>query len=210
VVAETDFAGSTAEMIRYVGTKRPARVALVTECSMSDNVAIQYPAFDAEFVRWVKENEEARRLTTIPGVGPIVASALVAAIGRAESFDRGRDLAAWLGLVPRQFTTGGKPKLLGISKRGNKYLRRQLIHGARAALPYVAERDTPLGRWAKELMSRAHHNVAVVAFANKLARIAWAVLRRGERFAAQECRWRPRVRVIGRKASNGQQVFARG
>ena len=105
-------------------------------------------AFDAEFVRWVKENEEARRLMTIPGVGAIVASALVAAVGQAESFERGRDLAAWLGLVPRQFTTGGKPKLLGISKRGNKYLRRQLIHGARAALPYVAERDTPLGRWA--------------------------------------------------------------
>jgi transposase len=140
-------------------------------------------AFDAEFVRWVKENEEARRLTTIPGIGAIVASALVAAVGRAESFDRGRDLAAWLGLVPRQFTTGGKPKLLGISKRGNKYLRRQLIHGARAALPYVAERDTPLGRWAKGLLSRAHRNVAIVAFANKLARIAWAVLRRGERFA---------------------------
>jgi transposase len=139
-------------------------------------------AFDAEFVRWAKENEEARRLTTIPGVGALVASALVAAIGRAESFDHGRDLAAWLGLVPRQFTTGGKPKLLGISKRGNRYLRRQLIHGARAALPYVAERDTPLGRWAKELMSRAHRNVAVVALANKLARIAWAVLRRGERF----------------------------
>ena len=137
-------------------------------------------AFDAEFVRWVKENQEARRLTTIPGVGPIVASALVAAIGRAESFDRGRDLAAWLGLVPRQFTTGGKPKLLGISKRGNKYLRRQLIHGARAALPYVAERDTPLGRWAKALMSRAHRNVAVVAFANKLAenRLGGAAARR--------------------------------
>jgi transposase len=141
-------------------------------------------ALDDELVRWVKENAEARRLTSIPGVGAIVASALVAAIGRAESFERGRDLAAWLGLVPRQFTTGGKPKLLGISKRGNKYLRKQLIHGARAALPHVAERDTPLGRWAKELMGRVHHNVAVVAFANKLARIAWAVLRRGERFAA--------------------------
>ena len=88
----------------------------------------------------MKENEEARRLMTIPGVGAIVASALVAAVGQAESFERGRDLAAWLGLVPRQFTTGGKPKLLGISKRGNKYLRRQLIHGARAALPYMAER----------------------------------------------------------------------
>ena len=141
-------------------------------------------AFDAEFVCWAKENEDARRLTTIPGIGAIVASGLVAAVGRAESFDRGRDLAAWLGLVPRQFTTGGKAKLLRISKRGNKYLRRQLIHGARAALPYVAERDTPLGRWAKGLMSRAHRNVAVVAFANKLARIAWAVLRRGQRFAA--------------------------
>ena len=75
------------------------------------------------------------------------------------------------------------PKLVGITKRGNKYLRRQLIHGARAALPYVAERDTPLGRWAKGLLGRAHRNVAVVAFANKLARIAWAVLRREERFA---------------------------
>jgi len=79
-------------------------------------------AFDAEFVHWARENEEARRLTTIPGVGPTIASALVAAVGRAENFDRGRDLAAWLGLVPQQFTTGGKPKLLGISKRGHKYL----------------------------------------------------------------------------------------
>ena len=143
-------------------------------------------AFDAEFVRWAKENEDARRLATIPGVGALIASALVAALGRAESFERGRDLAAWLGLVPRQFTTGGKPKLLGISKRGDKYLRRQLIHGARAALPSVAERDTPLGRWAKGLLGRAHRNVAVVALANKLARIAWAVLRRQERFAAEK------------------------
>jgi transposase len=143
-------------------------------------------AFDDELVRWVKENEAARRLTTIPGVGAIVASALVAAVGQAESFGRGRDLAAWLGLVPRQFTTGGKPKLLGISKRGNKYLRKQLIHGARAALPHVAERNTPLGRWAKALLSRAHRNVAIVAFANKLARIAWAVLRHKDKFAATE------------------------
>ena len=124
-------------------------------------------------------------MTTIPGIGAIVASALVAAVGRAESFNQGRDLAAWLGLVPRQFTTGGKPKLLGISKRGNKNLRKQLIHGARAALPHIAERDTPLGRWAKELMSRTHRNVAVVALANKLARIAWAVLQRRKSFDAK-------------------------
>ena len=115
-------------------------------------------AFDAEFVRWVKDNEEARRLTTIPGIGAIVASALVARRWSARVFERGRDLAAWLGLVPRQFTTGGKPKLLGISKRGNKYLCLQRLHGARAALPDVVERDTPLGRWAKYLSSRAHRN----------------------------------------------------
>jgi len=142
-------------------------------------------AFDTEFIRWTKENEDARRLASIPGVGPTIASALIAAIGKGETFGHGRDLAAWLGLVPRQFTTGGRPKLLGISKRGNRYLRKLLIHGARAALPHVAERDTPLGRWAKALLERAHPNVAIVAFANKLARIAWAVLRRGEGFVVR-------------------------
>ena len=139
-------------------------------------------AFDSEFANFVKESDDARRLATIPGIGVTIASALIAAIGKAEAFAHGRDLAAWLGLVPRQSTTGGKPRLLGISKRGNKYLRKLLIHGARAALPHVAERDTPLGRWAKSLLARAHQNVAVVALANKLARIAWAVLRRGEKF----------------------------
>jgi transposase len=142
-------------------------------------------AFDAEFVRWAKENEDARRLVTIPGVGVTIATALIAAIGKAETFEHGRDLAAWLGLVPRQSTTGGKPRLMGISKRGNKYLRKLLIHGARAALPHVADKDTALGRWAKNLLSRVHQNVAVVALANKLARICWAVLRSGQRFAPQ-------------------------
>ena len=88
-------------------------------------------------------------------------------------------MAAWLGLVPRQMTTGGKPRLLGISKRGNRYLRKNLIHGARAVLPYLVERKTPLGRWARRLLARAHQNVVVVALANKLARIAWAVLAHG-------------------------------
>ena len=142
-------------------------------------------AFDAEFVRWTKENEDARRLTTIPGVGAIVASAL----SRRSARPRASSVAAiwphgsaWFLVSSRP---AARPKLLGISKRGNKYLRKLLIHGARAALPYVAERDTPLGRWAKALLSRAHRNVVVVAFANKLARIAWAVLRRGEPFAAK-------------------------
>ncbi len=143
-------------------------------------------AFEAEFGAFVKEDEDARRLTTIPGVGVMIATALIAAIGKGETFEHGRDLAAWLGLVPRQWTTGGKPRLMGISKRGNKYLRKLLIHGARAALPHVAERNTPLGRWAKSLRARVHPNVAVVALANKLARIAWAVLRHGQQFAAKE------------------------
>lgn len=140
---------------------------------------------DREFAAFTKENEDARRLATIPGVGVMIASALIAAIGKAEAFEHGRDLAAWLGLVPRQSTTGGKPTLLGISKRGNKYLRKLLIHGARAALPHIAERDTAFGRWAKGLLARVHQNVAVVALANKLARIAWAVLRREEKFTAK-------------------------
>ena len=141
--------------------------------------------FDKEFAAFAKENEDARRLTTIPGVGVTIASALIAAVGNAETFEHGRDLAAWLGLVPRQSTTGGKPRLLGISKRGNKYLRKLLIHGARAALPHIAERDTALGRWTKNLLARVHKNVAIVALANKLARIAWAVLRRCEKFTAK-------------------------
>ena len=81
------------------------------------------------------------------------ATALAAAVGNASAFRRGRDMAAWLGLTPRQMTTGGKPRLLGISKRGNRYLRENLIHGARAALPYLVERETPLGRWARGLLS---------------------------------------------------------
>ena len=141
--------------------------------------------FDDEFKRYAKEDADARLLTTIPGVGVMIATALTAAVGKAEAFEHGRDLAAWLGLVPRQSTTGGKPRLLGISKRGNRYLRTLLIHGARAALPHIAERNTALGRWAKKLLSRVHHNVAAVALANKLARIAWAVLRKNEKFADQ-------------------------
>jgi transposase len=141
-------------------------------------------AFDDEMASNAKEDEAARRLATIPGIGVLNATALVAAIGSGATFARGRDLAAWLGLVPRQVTTGGKPRLLGITKRGNKYLRKLLIHGARAALPWVANSATHLGEWLRALLARAHKNTAVVALANKLARIAWAVLRRGRIYGA--------------------------
>ena len=139
-------------------------------------------AFDDEFAREAKADETARLLTTIPGIGPLNATALVAAIGKAETFGRGRDLAAWLGVVPKQVTTGGKPKLLGINKRGNRYLRKMLIHGARAALPTLSKSETPLGGWLRGLMARAHVNIVVVALAAKLARIVCAVLRTGQKF----------------------------
>jgi transposase len=141
---------------------------------------------DKELAEWARNEEAARRLMTIPGIGALNATALIAAIGRADSFARGRDLAAWLGLVPRQVTTGGKPRLVGISKRGNKYLRKLLIHGARAALPTLLESATPFGAWLRGLLARMHKNAAVVALANKLARIAWAVLRHNETFRSAD------------------------
>jgi transposase len=142
-------------------------------CELDRRIA----AFDAEFVAAARSDETARRLSTIPGIGAINATALVAAVGDARSFARARDLAAWLGLVPRQATTGGRPRLLGITKRGNKYLRTLLIHGARAALPSLAATEGSLGNWLRGLSARAHRNTVIVALASKLARIAWAVLR---------------------------------
>src|SRR6201996_3640498 len=121
-----------------------------------------------------------RRIRQIPGIGPIVATAIVAAIGNGAAFRKGRDFAAWLGLVPRQYSTGGKAKLLGISKRGNIYLRKVLIHGARAAAMRIKRDRFPIGAWMNALEARAPRNVLVVAMANKLARIAWAVLSSGQ------------------------------
>lgn len=121
-----------------------------------------------------------RRLQQIPGVGPLVSTALVAAIGKGTAFTKGREFAAWLGLVPRQHSTGGKAKLLGISKRGNSYLRRLFIHGARSILAQKNREKYAFHGWISALASRAHRNVLVVATANKLARIAWAVLAHGE------------------------------
>ncbi len=104
-------------------------------------------ALNDEFIALARNDDDMRRLTSIPGIGVLNATALVAAVGDGRSFAKARDLGAWLGLVPRQHTTGGKPRLLGISKRGNTYLRTLLIHGARAALPILSQNDTPLGHW---------------------------------------------------------------
>jgi len=130
-------------------------------------------------IKAVAESDAAcRRLRKIPGVGPLVATAVVASVGNGAAFQRGRDFAAWLGLVPGQYSTGGKAKLLGISKRGNSYLRRMFAHGARAVLR--VKRDTGgFGQWVQRLAARAPRNKVIVAIANKLARIAWAVLSSG-------------------------------
>ncbi len=125
-----------------------------------------------------------QRLRQIPGIGPLVASATVAAIGNGTAFRKGREFAAWLGLVPAQYSTGGKARLLGISKRGNPYLRKMFIHGARAAVLRLKREGTTLGAWMDGLEARAAKNVLIVAMANKLARIAWAVLSSGEPYRA--------------------------
>lgn len=132
---------------------------------------------DSELAEAAQGDERTRRLLTIPGIGALNANALVAAVGDARTFERGRNLAAWLGLVPRQVTTGGKPGLLGITKRGSRYLRKILIEGARSSLPTMSKSDTRLGAWLRGLLSRCHVNTVVVALAAKMARIVWAVLR---------------------------------
>lgn len=138
-----------------------------------------------EIERIANEHALCRRLQQIPGFGPLVSTATVAAIGNGAAFRRGRDFAAWVGVVPRQYSTGGKQKLLGIGKRGNIYLRRMLIHGARAVLFRIKYDTGGFGQWVHRLTQRAPRNKVVVAIANKLARMAWAVLSSGKDYRHQ-------------------------
>ena len=143
----------------------------------------QVKEFEAQIKAWHQGSELSRKLEKIPGIGPLAASALVASIADARSFKNGRQLAAWLGLVPKQDSSGGKPKLLGMSKRGDTYLRTLLIHGARSAI-VAAQRKGKPNVWLSGLLARRHPNVAAVALANKNARTIWALL-------AHECEFRP-------------------
>jgi transposase len=142
-------------------------------------------AITDEIERISNEDARCRQLRQIPGFGPLVSTATVAAIGNGSAFRRGRDFAAWVGVVPRQYSTGGKQKLYGISKRGNIYLRRMLIHGARAVLFRVKYDTGGFGQWVHRLAQRAPSNKVVVAIANKLARMAWAVLSSGQDYRHQ-------------------------
>ncbi len=147
----------------------------------------QVGELEADIQRWHRDNAASQGLAKIPGIGPLSASAMVASIGDARNFKNGRQLAAWMGIVPRQHSTGGKSTLLGISKRGDTYLRTLLIHGARAVIR-VAERKPDADPWLKRLMARRNKNVAAVALANKNARTIWALLAHDRKYEAHYAR----------------------
>ena len=140
--------------------------------------------FETQIKAWHRSSELSMKLEKIPGIGPLGASALVASIADATSFDNGRQLSAWLGLVPRQHSSGGKPTLLGISKRGDVYLRTLLIHGARSAILAAQRKAVNTNVWLAGLLDRRHPNVAAVALANKNVRTVWALLAHGRQFRA--------------------------
>ncbi len=139
---------------------------------------------DRRLVAMTRTDPICRSLLAVPGIGPVIATAFAATVPDATVFRSGRHLAAWLGLVPGQHTTGGKPRPLGLSKRGDAYLRRQLIHGARSVVRVAQGRERQPWAWINALLSRRPFNVVVAAVANKLARIIWALLARGQAYHA--------------------------
>jgi transposase len=133
-------------------------------------------ALDKEITQWHRAHEESKRLATIPGIGPVTATAIVAAIGKGSQFKSGREFAAWVGLVPRQNSSGGKERLGHISRQGNPYLRRLLVQGAMIHLRGRRHEKAVGGQWFSALLHRKTGKVAAIALANKMARVAWAVL----------------------------------
>lgn len=138
--------------------------------------------YDRQLKQQAREDEICQRLCAAPGMGPIVANELLSWMGDGQQFKRGRDASAALGLVPRQYSTGGREVLLGITKRGNRHVRSQVINGAQAVLQYAANKEDALSRWVMRIKAKHGHNKAVVALANKLVRIAWVIVARGERY----------------------------
>jgi transposase len=175
-------------LIEDVGDARlpsVARDALGCLVGQLRSIQARIKELEASLMIWHRANEASQRLATIPGVGVITATALVATIGDASQFHSGRQLAAWLGLVPRQHSSGGKERLGRISKRGDGYLRRLLVHGARADLRWSRHRKEQRSLWQESLLARRPTNVVLVAMANKTARVVWAMLSRGEAFRTE-------------------------
>jgi transposase len=177
----------TAALLEIIANQEDDRIPAAARFSL-DVLARQYVNATAEIGTiekrihaWHRSCEESRRLEDIPGVGPIVATALVAEVGDWKAFSSGRNLAAWIGLVPKQHSTGGKERLGRISKQGNRYLRWLLVAGAMAVIRYARQHGTKR-LWLTRIMERRPIKVAAVALANKIARMAWAIMVRGERF----------------------------
>ena len=177
----------TAELLAIIANEKDDRIPAAARLSL-DILARQYAtitteigAIEKHIHAWHRSSEESRRLEAIPGVGPIVATALIAEVGDWKAFSSGRSLAAWIWLVPRQHSTGGKERLGGISKQGNRHLRWLLVAGAMAVIRYARQHGTKRA-WLTHLMDRRPIKVAAVALANKIARMAWAMMVRGERF----------------------------
>jgi transposase len=166
------------------GLPHPTREFFSRLFSHFRHLDAQVKDLELQIRAWHREDTASRRLEAIPGIGPLTASALVASVGDATTFKNGRQLAAWLGLVPRQASSGGKERLLGISKRGDTYLRTLLIHGARSVLLSLKRRPDQGEGWAAKVVVRRNHNIAAVALANKNARIVWALLAHGRSYQA--------------------------
>ena len=143
----------------------------------------QVEEIEVQIKAWHRSSDASRRLEKVPGIGPLTATAMVASVGDAKNFDNGRQFAAWLGVVPRQHSSGGKPTLLGMSKRGDAYLRTMLIHGARSVI-YRATQRADAESWLVKLTTRRNKNIAAVALANKNARTIWALLAHDREFKA--------------------------
>ena len=137
---------------------------------------------DQQIVRIASELEACRRLIAIPGIGPVIATATIAAIGNGAAFKKGRGFAAWLGVVPGEHSSGGKRQLIGTSRRGNKYLRKLFVLGAHTVLLQRTKQAPGLSTWLASLIARKRKQVATVALANKMARMVWAVLFKGEAY----------------------------
>jgi len=149
-----------------------------------EGLGAQIRKIEIELLAWYRTNQVCRRLSTIPGIGFITATALAATVVDAKVFRSGRQFAAWLGLVPKQHSSGGKDRMGGISKMGDRYLRHLLVVGATAVIRYTRRKATTVSTWANQLLERKPARLVTVAVANKVARIAWAVMAREENYRA--------------------------
>lgn len=159
-----------------------ARTALLPIAQQLRDVGLQIGEMDKQILAWHRSNELSQRLETIPGIGPITASAIAVTVADASLFKSGRQLAAWLGLVPRQNSSGGKERLGKITKQGDPYIRRLLVVGASAVLRFSKTAKSITAVWGASMLSRKPYTVVAVAVANKMARIAWALMMNGTRF----------------------------